>query len=111
MFFPSLFNDNVSFQAIVNRQERLIAMCDVLLLEGEEKKEASDKLFKAEHALLSLFKPKNFVGAKSYEVEHEKNFQVLCHSLNSHTNENVKNMTILETYSLMEMLKKKERNV
>lgn len=108
MFFPTLFNDTENFQSRLHRKDRILALCDIALNEGEKRDEASKKLFKIEKELLELFKPKNFVGAESYEVAFEKNFQMLCHSLNSHTNENVKNMTILEVYTLMEMIKKKE---
>ena len=79
-------------------------MCDILL--GDETKTA--ELFKIEKALLDLFKPKNFMGQQSYEVEHEKNYQMVCHGLNSHTNTSVKGMNVLEVYSLMEMLKKQQ---
>jgi hypothetical protein len=111
MFFPNLFDDSDEFQARLNRKERLINMCDVMLSENEkEREEYSKKLLKTEMQLLNLFKPKNFIGAESYEVAFEKNFQMLCHSLNSHTNENVKKMTVLEAYSLMEMLKTQNKN-
>jgi hypothetical protein len=109
MFFPALFDDSQDFQARLQRKERILAMCDVYAGSEEEREEATKKLYEAGVALLNLFRPKNFVGAKSYEVAFEKNFQVLCHSLNSHTNENVKNMTVLEAYSLMEMLKKQNK--
>ena len=109
MYFPNLFDDSQDFQSRLNRKERLIAMCDVILEEDEEKRSSlAKKLFKAEQALLNLYRPKHFGAQENYEVEFEKNYQVLCHSLNSHTNENVKKMTVLETYSLMEMLKKQE---
>ena len=107
MFFPNLFDTSQDFQTMLHRKERVLSMCEMILGESEEQKnEASSKLLKSEIALLNLFKPKNFIGAESYEVAFEKNFQMLCHSLNSHTNQNVKSMTILEAYSLMEMLKK-----
>ena len=106
MYFPNLFDDSQDFQSRNNRKERLLALCDIILSDKDEKrKEATKKLYKIEQALLNLFRPKNFIGQENYEVEYEKNYQVLCHSLNSHTNDNVKEMTVLEVYSLMEMLK------
>ena len=84
-------------------------MCDVLLDEFNEG--AKLELYKIEQALLMLHKPKNFMGQQSYEVEHEKNFQMVCHGLNSHTNTSVKTMNVLEVYSLMEMLKKQQEDV
>jgi len=104
-----LFDDGQDFQARLNRKERLLALCDLMLAKEEEKDEASKRLFKAEQALLNLFRPKNFIGTNSYEIAFEKNFQVLCHGLNSHTNKDVKRMTVLEAYSLMEMLKKQQQ--
>ena len=109
MYFPNLFDDSQDFQSRLQRKERILAMCDMVLEEDEEKrKESEKKLFKIEQALLNLYRPKNFTRQENYEVEFEKNYQVLCHALNSHTNGNVKEMTVLEVYSLMEMLKKQE---
>ena len=82
-------------------------MCDLLL--DTEKDKAIKELFKIEQALLELHKPKNFYGTESYEVTTEKNFQYLCHALNSHTNQNVKEMSVIEAYSLMEMLKNNQK--
>lgn len=104
VYFPSLFDDSQDFQSRLYRKERLLAMCDIML--GNESK--VKKLFEIERELLGLFKPKNFSLQENYEVEFEKNFQILCHAMNEHTNENIKNMSVLEVYSLMEMLKKRE---
>lgn len=56
-----------------------------------------------------MFTPKVFSGTESFEISYQKNFQYLCFSLSSHTNENVKEMTVFEVYALLEMLKKQER--
>lgn len=106
MFFPALFDKTQDLQSRVNRKKRLIAYCDVLI--NNKDKDAKKKLFEIEVAMLNIVRPKNFYGSESYEIQYEKNYQTVCHGLNSHTNKDVKKMTILEVYSLMELLKKKD---
>ena len=101
-----MFDNSHDIQTRINRKERILLMCEALL--NEDNNEAIKQLFKVEQALLNLYKPKNFMGQQSYEVEHEKNYQMVCHGLNSHTNTSVKGMNVLEVYSLMEMLKKQQ---
>lgn len=106
MFFPTLFDGVEEIQSRSFRKKRLLALCDMII--AKDKTEAVKTLFEIEVAMLNLVRPKNFMGTESYEIQFEKNYQTVCHGLNSHTNKNVKEMTILEVYTLMEMLKKKE---
>jgi hypothetical protein len=103
-----MFDDFDLIQMYEERKQRLIAIC-----EGATKfaNQENEKLREIERRLLEMSRPKNFMGNQSEEIKFEKNFQVLCHSLNSHTNKDVKKMSVLEVYSLIEMLKKQERNV
>jgi len=107
MFFPSLFDNIEEVQSRSFRKKRLLALCDMII--ATDKDEAVKKLYEIEVSMLNLVRPKNFIGTDSYEIQFEKNYQTVCHGLNSHTNKDVKKMTVLEVYTLMEMLKKKEK--
>ena len=78
-----------------------------MIIEGkEESKEVDDIDF----YFLGLLKPKSFTGSGSYEIQFELNFETLCHSLAEHSNgREIKTMTVLEVYSLMLLIKKKEK--
>ena len=108
MFFPEMFDNVDLIEMYEDRKQRIIASCEgaAKYKEGE-----NEKLKEIERRLLELSRPKNFIGNQSEEIKFEKNFQALCHGLNSHTNKDVKKMSVLEVYTLMEMLKKQERNV
>lgn len=106
MFFPTLFDGIEELQSRSFRKKRLLALCDMII--ADDNTDAVKTLFEIEVAMLNMVKPKNFIGTDSYEIQFEKNYQTVCHGLNSHTNKSVKEMTVLEVYTLMEMLKKKE---
>ena len=101
MFDDIAEKENMSF-----RKKRLLAVCETIL--AEDKKEAAKKLFDIEFDMLKSSEPKNFIGVQSYEIQFEKNYQSIVCSLSSHTNKDVGQMAVIEVYTLMEMLKKKE---
>ena len=86
----------------IQRKNRILAICDELL-SGEESNIAKD----IEKSLLSLVKPKSFNGSGSYEIEFDKAFEELCHSLSANANgRDVKRMTVKEVYVLIELINK-----
>ena len=107
MFFPEMFDSTTKLDMYEERKKRIIAFCDVV---NGKTKEGEKRLIDIEKRLLRMMLPKNFMGDTSEEISFEKNFQFLCHSLNEHTNKDVKKMTVVEVYSLIEMLKKREQN-
>lgn len=102
-----MFDSTTRIEMYEERKQRIIAFCDVINEKTEFRKQ---QLLEVEKKLLRMVLPKNFSGDTSEEVSFEKNFQFLCHSLNEHTNKDVKKMSIIEVYSLIEMLKKREQN-
>jgi hypothetical protein len=59
---------------------------------------------KIERYLLSLAKPKTFNGSGSYEIEFDKAFEELCHTLSANAHgRDVKQMTVKEVYILIEL--------
>jgi len=102
MFFPVKFNGLDRKNIFIQRKNRILAICDELL-SGEDN-EIADKI---ERYLLSLVKPKSFNGSGSYEIEFDKAFEELCHSLSANANgRDVKRMTVKEVYVLIELVNK-----
>ena len=102
-----MFDNTIKVDMYEERKQRIIEFCNSM---NEKNTESKEKVLQIEKRLLSMVRPKNFMGESSEEISFEKNFQFLCHSLNEHTNNNVKKMTVLEVYSLVELLKKREQN-
>lgn len=71
-----------------------------------DKEQASKALYDIELGMLRLIKPKNFMGKSSFEIQFEKNYQMVVCGLSSHTNKDVNKMNVIEVYTLMEMLQK-----
>ena len=70
------------------------------MLTGSENEVAE----KIERYLLSLAKPKTFTGSGSYEIEFDKAFEELCHTLSANANgRNIKQMTVKEVYILIDL--------
>tara|TARA_R110000744_G_scaffold179347_4_gene298359 strand:- start:5829 stop:6161 length:333 start_codon:yes stop_codon:yes gene_type:complete len=107
MFFPDMFDLTIKMDMFEERKQRIIAFCEAVKTKKTKDKK---KLLQIEKRLLQMVSPKNFMGENSEEISFEKNFQFLCHGLNEHTNKDVKKMTVVEVYSLIEMLKKREQN-
>ena len=106
MFFPTKFNNLDRKNIFVNRKKRILALCNDLL-SGTE----SDVAEKIERYLLTLVKPKTFNGSGSYEIEFDKAYEELCHTLSSNANgRDVKQMTVKEVYILIELNNKKLKN-
>ena len=85
-----------------------MALCDVILSKGDELHKK--KVFDIEVSLLNLVAPKNFIGIESYEIQLEKNFEMICCQLNEHSSLDIKTRPVIEVYTLMDMLKSKNKN-
>ena len=102
LYFPVKFNGLDRKNIFIHRKKRILALCDELL-SGED----SDVVKNIEKYLLSLVKPKSFNGSGSYEIEFDKAFEELCHSLSANANgRDVKRMTVKEVYVLIELVNK-----
>ena len=105
LFFPSMFDNILQKEGRTQMKARLMALCDMII--EDDKAAAAKKLFDIELAMLRLVKPKNFMGKNSYEIQFEKNYQMVVCNLSAHTNKDINKMTVLEVYTLMEILQKK----
>ena len=99
LFFPSKFNNLDRKSIFIKRKNRILALCDNLLTGTDN--EIAEKI---ERYLLSLAKPKTFNGSGSYEIEFDKAFEELCHTLSSNANgRDIKKMTVKEVYILIDL--------
>ena len=99
MFFPSKFNNLERKTIFIKRKNRILALCDKFLTWTDSA--VAEKL---ECYLLSLAKPKTFNGSGSYEIEFDKAFEELCHTLSSNANgRDIKKMTVKEVYILIDL--------
>lgn len=57
--------------------------------------------------LATFMRPKNFYGAESVEVKHDKSFSELCYLLTKDSGKDGKNMSVLEFYQALQMIKKR----
>ena len=81
-------------------------MCDEII--EDTKIQSVDKI---QRYLLNLAKPKTFNGSGSYEIEFDKAFEELCHSLSTFASgRNIKKMTVKEVYVLIEFNQKQQKN-
>jgi hypothetical protein len=106
LFFPKKFNNLSSKDISSNRKKLLISLCDEII--EDTKIQSVDKI---QRYLLNLAKPKTFNGSGSYEIEFDKAFEELCHSLSTFASgRNIKKMTVKEVYVLIEFNQKQQKN-
>lgn len=106
LFFPKKFNNLSSKDISSNRKKLLISLCDEII--EDTKIQSVDKI---QRYLLNLAKPKTFNGSGSYEIEFDKAFEELCHSLSTFASgRNIKKMTVKEVYVLIEFNQKHQKN-
>lgn len=106
LFFPKKFNNLSSKDISSNRKKLLISLCDEII--KDTKIQSVDKI---QRYLLNLAKPKTFNGSGSYEIEFDKAFEELCHSLSTFASgRNIKKMTVKEVYVLIEFNQKQQKN-
>ena len=108
MFFPTDFNEHETWELYETRKQRLITLCDFFSGQNDVN---SQNVYDIEKELLQMFTPKNFMGSESIEIEFEKNFHFMCHGLSQHTNSDVKKMTVVEIYTLIENIKRQSEKL
>ena len=99
MMFPKHFNQHSEYWFTM--REKLIEQCK--LLAGED-----NKYNTLQSKFNNLIKPLSFENTReSSDIEYDLSFETMCSSLRSHSpNKDVKELTVTEAYSLIEMLAK-----
>lgn len=100
-YFPNEFIDVKEKEAYDKLKHRTL-----LVLEGiKNGTDNSQDIEAIDLSLLSLHKPKSFIGSDSAEVKYDKQFETTCLAIAQETGLDAKTMTVLQFYSSVEHLK------
>lgn len=100
--FPKRFESSLT-------EQRGYALQKFLLKWLEVKDGTSELLDDSRKEYRDLIKPKQFVGNSSFEVLYVKEFEDTCHTLQSFSKRNIKQMNIVEYYTLIDYAEEKIR--
>jgi hypothetical protein len=97
------------FESIVEKQRGLALK--KLLLRMLETMDVNDEKIK-EYSLQyrELVKPKQFIGEGSFEIMYDKDFEATCHTIQGFSKRNIKEMNIVEYYTLVDYAEEKTKN-
>jgi len=103
LYYPSQFDDDSSIKEYFDQiRKRTLLMLDSII----EGKNNESEIENITTALITHSKPLVFQGAKSVEVQHDKQFEEMCLLLSHQLHVNPKQYTTLEFYSAFEYVKK-----
>lgn len=100
-YFPSEFTDAKQKEAYDKLKRRTMLVLDGI----KNGKDNSQDIEAINLALLSLHKPKSFIGASSVEIKYDKQFESICLAIAQETGLDAKTMTVLQFYNAVEHLK------
>lgn len=104
LYFPDIFDDvEVREYYDIMKRRTLAVLDNIVNGESEERDKAIEDLTER---MVLYSKPKVFSGHKSVEIEHDKNFESICLTIQSETHADAKRMTVLEFYNAYEYLRK-----
>lgn len=109
MYFPDIFNDVESKEWYDTLKRRTLAVLENII---NGRSDERDRVIEDMTERMVLYsRPKVFSGSKSVEIEHDKNFESLCLTIQSETHADAKRMTVLEFYNAYEYIRRlsKER--
>lgn len=109
LYFPDIFDDvEVREYYDIMKRRTLAVLDNIIHGESEERDKAIEDLTER---MVLYSKPKVFSGHKSVEIEHDKNFESICLTIQSETHADAKRMTVMEFYNAYEYLRRmaKER--
>lgn len=103
LYFPSLFDDVETREYYDTMKRRAMAILENIA-DGEtaERNKAIEELT---DKMILYVKPKTFTGRQSVEIEHDKNFESLCLTIQQQTHAEAKKMTVLEFYNAYEYIR------
>lgn len=102
MYFPGKFDDATQKEYFDNLREHTILKLEEII-SGESKDESIKAI---ETRLVLLAKPRIFSGAKSVEIEYDKQFEEMCLVLAHNLQVQPYTMTVLQFYNAFDYLKK-----
>lgn len=109
VYFPDIFNDVESKEWYDTLKRRTLAVLENIINGSSDERDRAIEDMTERMVLYS--RPKVFSGSKSVEIEHDKNFESLCLTIQSETHADAKRMTVLEFYNAYEYIRRlsKER--
>ena len=103
LYFPTLFDDVAVREYYDTLKRRTLAVLENIAEgESDERKRLIDEL--TERMVLYV-KPKVFSGRQSVEIDHDKQFESLCLTIQQQTHADAKRMTVLEFYNAYEYIR------
>lgn len=99
LYFPAIFDTSTSkeYYDILWRHTKAVLEH---ITTGEEQQEEELR-----NRLLTYSKPKNFMGAESIEIDHDKAFETLCATISHFLHTNPKKYSVMEFYTAVEYIK------
>lgn len=102
-YFPNSFGDSAKEkQAYDKLKQKALLVLDEIINDTDN----SEQIIEINEYMFSLYKPKSFYGSESVEVKHDKQFEMSCALIGQELHINAKNMTVLEFYSALDIIKK-----
>ena len=101
--FPTRFTSVLDLQRGVALQKFLLKWLDV-------KDGSSKELDEYRSEYSNLIKPRRFIGDGSFEMVYIREFEETCHTLQSFSKRNIKEMNIVEYYTLIDYAEEKIKN-
>lgn len=100
-YFPAEFIDAKEKEAYDKIKQRTLLILESIKTGNRNNKE----LELIDLSLLSLYKPKSFMGPESAEIKYDKQFETTCLAIAKETGLDAKTMTVLQFYNAVEHLK------
>lgn len=100
-YFPGNFINPKEKEAYDKIKNRVLLVLDSIITGNDN----SIKIEAIDIALTMMNTPKSFIGAESMEVIYDKQFETACLLIAQETSLNAKNMTALQFYNTLEILK------
>lgn len=101
-YFPSEFTNAKDKEAYDNIKRRALLILNSIITGNDNAKLVQE----IDDAMLNLYKPKSFIGSQSVEIEYDKQFETACLILLQKTGANANNLTTLQFYNSMQVIKK-----
>lgn len=105
-YFPSMFINVKEKDAYDKIKARVLLIADEIINDTDNRVALNE----IDTFLYNLYKPKNFNGNDSIEIQYDKQFENSCSIISQKLYTNPKRMTVLEFYNSVEFLKQQSEN-
>lgn len=102
LYFPAEFESAKEKDIYQKLKQKVIYE----LQEISDNVDNTKQIAEIDNYLFSLYKPKSFFGKDSVEITYDKQFETSCILISKETGLYIKNMTVLQYYNALELIKK-----